>query len=96
MAFYKSIGCKPVDITYVNGCAYQYNCDKVKSLPFNKCYVNVNSTSYNVGEPLKDEDANPCDIDCKCQSTADDGVLVYKFYVTHFKVIFVSYFKVRS
>lgn len=75
LAYYDSIGCKPIVDKSVNGCAYQYNCDEVKSLDFKKCHVNGHA--YDVGERLRDEDANPCDIGCTCAESDTPSVLVY-------------------
>ncbi|KAK0181478.1 hypothetical protein PV327_003759 [Microctonus hyperodae] len=64
IAYYKSLGCLPVRKNPEDCCAYKYNCAEVESRPLDKCHVNNNS--YNLGERLRDEDANPCDVGCTC------------------------------
>ncbi|XP_037046517.1 uncharacterized protein LOC119081586 [Bradysia coprophila] len=55
LAFYKAIGCKPMEND--DNCAKQYDCDNVKSLPSHTSHDNkINGTSYDVSESLKDED----------------------------------------
>lgn len=76
MAYYKSLDCKPVFDKAGDCCAYRYDCDEVKSLPANKCYAN-NGQAYNIGDKLKEEDANPCDIGCVCERDFH-GVWVWK------------------
>jgi len=51
-------------------CAIKYNCDHLKERSTTKCYVNGNE--YEIGENLKDEDANSCD-HCFC-SRGYDGM----------------------
>ncbi|KAK0178123.1 hypothetical protein PV328_002102 [Microctonus aethiopoides] len=64
IAYYESLGCLPIRKKPEDCCAYKYNCTEAKSRPLDKCYVN--NHEYNFGEKLRDEDANPCDIGCRC------------------------------
>lgn len=70
LEYYKLLDCKPVYEKEGDCCAIRYNCDHLKEKFKNKCYVN--GKEYQIGESLKDEDKNPCDIECKC--IANDGV----------------------
>ncbi|XP_076752032.1 kielin/chordin-like protein [Xylocopa sonorina] len=66
LKFYEGLGCTP---TYKNPgdcCAEGYDCSHLKKLSKDKCYANGHE--YNVGEALRDEDANACDKACICQS----------------------------
>ncbi|KAK0181475.1 hypothetical protein PV327_003757 [Microctonus hyperodae] len=63
-SYYKDLGCEPVYKNPNDCCPYKYNCDKVKSRSPNKCYANGHE--YNIGEMLREEDSNPCDVQCRC------------------------------
>ncbi|XP_043277607.1 uncharacterized protein [Venturia canescens] len=64
VAHYEELGCTPVFEKPGDCCAQKYDCSKLKSLPTHKCVINDHE--YEIGEHLKDEDANPCDIGCFC------------------------------
>lgn len=51
-------------------CAKRYDCSHLENTSKTKCHVN--DYEYSVGEKLRDEDSNPCDKDCVCE-TSDDG-----------------------
>ncbi|XP_015603937.1 kielin/chordin-like protein isoform X2 [Cephus cinctus] len=65
LMYYKDVGCTPVYKNEGDCCAYKYNCDHLNARSPNKCYIN--NSSYNIGESLREEDANPCDIGCSCR-----------------------------
>lgn len=69
LAYYEALDCKPVYEHEGDCCAIKYNCEHLKERSKNKCYVN--GKVYELGESLKDEDANPCDIGCTCVSGYD-------------------------
>ncbi|XP_072763964.1 uncharacterized protein [Anoplolepis gracilipes] len=76
LRYYESLGCKPVYENEGDCCAKKYNCDHLKKRSTNKCYVN--GKEYEIGEDLKDEDANPCDIACTCRrGWNEDGVAAF-------------------
>ncbi|XP_067203461.1 kielin/chordin-like protein isoform X2 [Linepithema humile] len=64
LEYYKLLDCKPVYEKEGDCCAIKYNCDHLKERLKDKCYVN--GKEYQIGEHLKDEDRNPCDIGCTC------------------------------
>ncbi|XP_011167658.1 uncharacterized protein LOC105201365 [Solenopsis invicta] len=64
LAYYENLNCIPVYKNVGDCCATKYTCDHLKKRSPHKCYVNGNS--YEVGEDLKDEDADPCDVGCTC------------------------------
>lgn len=65
LRYYKSLGCKPVYKNEGDCCAIRYDCDHLKTRSKDKCYVNGHE--YSIGETLKDEHKNPCDIGCMCR-----------------------------
>ncbi|XP_054006378.1 kielin/chordin-like protein [Hylaeus anthracinus] len=67
--YYEELGCTPVYKNPGDCCAEKYDCSSLKALSTNKCYVNGHE--YSIGEKLKDEDANPCDILCSCRDGYD-------------------------
>ncbi|KAL6429458.1 hypothetical protein ACFW04_008251 [Cataglyphis niger] len=69
LAYYEALGCNPVYEKGDSCCATRYNCDHLKERSKTKCYVN--GKEYEIGEPLKEEDANPCDVGCTCRSGYD-------------------------
>lgn len=69
IVYYEDLGCKPVYKAPDNCCPYKYNCDHLKTRSSDKCYANGNE--YAIGESLKEEDANPCDIACTCRKHRD-------------------------
>lgn len=69
LAYYEALGCKPVYEKEDDCCATKYNCNHLKERSKTKCYVN--GKEYEIGESLKEEDANPCDIACTCTSGYD-------------------------
>ncbi|KMQ89264.1 hypothetical protein RF55_11121 [Lasius niger] len=73
LRYYESLRCKPVYENEGDCCAKKYNCDHLKERSTSKCYVN--GKEYEIGEELKDEDANPCDIGCTCRrGWNNDGI----------------------
>lgn len=69
LRYYEAIGCTPVYANSGDCCAESYNCSHLDNLSRDKCYANGNE--YSLGEKLKPEDANPCDIGCTCRSYRD-------------------------
>ncbi|XP_011869483.1 PREDICTED: kielin/chordin-like protein [Vollenhovia emeryi] len=69
LGYYEALGCTPVYEKEGDCCATKYNCDHLKGRSTLKCYVN--GKVYEIGEKLKDEDANPCDIGCTCHQGYD-------------------------
>ncbi|XP_011167649.1 uncharacterized protein LOC105201359 [Solenopsis invicta] len=69
LPYYKDLNCIPVYEKEGDCCATKYNCDHLKKRSHNKCYVN--GKEYEIGEKLKDEDANPCDVGCICIGSTD-------------------------
>ncbi|XP_072763965.1 uncharacterized protein [Anoplolepis gracilipes] len=74
LAYYEALGCTPVYKKEDNCCATKYNCDHLKERSKTKCYVN--GKEYEIGQPLKEEDANPCDVSCTCRS-GYDGIAAF-------------------
>ncbi|XP_025269544.1 kielin/chordin-like protein [Camponotus floridanus] len=74
LAYYEALGCKPVYEKENDCCATKYNCNHLKERSKTKCYVN--GKEYEIGESLKEEDANPCDIACTCTS-GYDGIAAF-------------------
>ncbi|XP_037038687.1 uncharacterized protein LOC119076123 [Bradysia coprophila] len=74
LAYYKALGCKPVYEATTDECPYRFDCDFLKARSRDKCYVN--GKAYSLGEHLRDEDANPCDIGCVCRM-GYDGVAAF-------------------
>ncbi|XP_043682162.1 kielin/chordin-like protein [Vespula pensylvanica] len=70
LKYYENLGCKPVYQKEGDCCAIRYDCDHLKLRSKNKCYVNGHE--YSIGEHLKEEDSNPCDIGCICRQGLDD------------------------
>ncbi|XP_017796950.1 PREDICTED: uncharacterized protein LOC108578180 [Habropoda laboriosa] len=66
LKYYESLGCTPVYEKPGDCCATEYDCGVLKDIKEDKCYANGHE--YNVGEALRDEDRNPCDIGCFCGS----------------------------
>lgn len=69
LAYYEGLGCSPVYKKEGDCCATKYNCDHWKERSPTKCYVN--GKEYEIGDKLKDEDANPCDVGCTCYAGID-------------------------
>ncbi|KAL2713248.1 hypothetical protein V1478_016946 [Vespula squamosa] len=70
LKYYEDLNCKAVYENEGDCCAIRYDCDHLKSRSKNKCYVNGHE--YSIGEHLKEEDSNPCDIGCICRQGLDD------------------------
>ncbi|KAL0132317.1 hypothetical protein PUN28_000241 [Cardiocondyla obscurior] len=70
LGYYKVLGCTPVYKKESDCCATKYNCDHLKERSPTKCYVN--GKEYEIGEKLREEDANPCDIGCFCAKGSDE------------------------
>lgn len=66
LRYYDDLGCTPVYEKPGQCCPTKYDCSHLKNRSPNKCYVRNNE--YEVGEQLKPEDANPCDIGCTCSN----------------------------
>ncbi|XP_043506345.1 putative epidermal cell surface receptor isoform X2 [Frieseomelitta varia] len=67
---YKGLGCTPIYANPNDCCAKAYECSHLDNLSPNKCYVNGHE--YNIGQMLKPEDSNRCDLNCTC-THYDDG-----------------------
>ncbi|XP_034938976.1 kielin/chordin-like protein [Chelonus insularis] len=63
--YYEELKCKPVYRTPESCCPYKYNCDHLKERLPNKCYIGDHE--YDIDEPLRKEDAQPCDKGCVCK-----------------------------
>ncbi|XP_018400827.1 PREDICTED: kielin/chordin-like protein isoform X1 [Cyphomyrmex costatus] len=74
LAYYKGLNCSPVYEKEGDCCATRYNCEHLKERDPKKCYVN--GKAYEIGEKLKDEDKNPCDIGCTC-SAGHGGIATF-------------------
>lgn len=72
LKYYEALGCTPVYKNPNDCCAESYNCTHLDNLSRDKCYVNGHE--YSDGETLRPEDANPCDIGCKCLLFNDEWV----------------------
>ncbi|XP_076751505.1 uncharacterized protein LOC143423808 [Xylocopa sonorina] len=66
LTYYQDLGCTPVYNNSGDCCAREYNCSHLKELSQDKCYVNGHE--YDIGEHLRSEDKNPCDVGCTCMS----------------------------
>ncbi|KAK9295286.1 hypothetical protein QLX08_010345 [Tetragonisca angustula] len=69
LRFYDELGCTPIHSPDDECCPAAFNCSHLDNLSQDKCYVN--GYEYNVGESLKPEDSNPCDVGCRCVSVDD-------------------------
>ncbi|XP_076668148.1 kielin/chordin-like protein [Andrena cerasifolii] len=67
--YYQGLGCTPVYKNPGDCCAERYNCNHLKNLSNDKCYVNGHE--YNIGDALREEDRNPCDVGCTCRKNYD-------------------------
>ncbi|XP_053971406.1 kielin/chordin-like protein [Hylaeus volcanicus] len=65
LRYYEELGCTPVYKNPGDCCAEKYDCSHLKELSKEKCYANGHV--YEVGEALRDEDKNGCDIGCFCR-----------------------------
>ncbi|XP_076643955.1 uncharacterized protein LOC143354093 [Halictus rubicundus] len=65
LRYYTELECKPIYKNPEDCCAEAFDCSHLEKLSKNKCYIN--GREYSIGEKLKDEDANPCDIGCTCR-----------------------------
>nr|XP_033333990.1 BMP-binding endothelial regulator protein-like [Megalopta genalis] len=64
LKFYRELDCTPVYKNPNDCCPEAFNCSYLDNLSRDKCYVNGHE--YNLGEQLRDEDKNPCDLGCTC------------------------------
>ncbi|XP_044575994.1 kielin/chordin-like protein [Cotesia glomerata] len=71
LAYYQVLNCAPVYRLPEDCCPYKFNCDHLYSRSREKCYVNKGQ-EYEIGEKLREEDSNPCDIGCVCRSGIDN------------------------
>ncbi|XP_015117602.1 uncharacterized protein LOC107041521 [Diachasma alloeum] len=73
LKYYEELSCTPI---YKEGdcCPYKYNCENVEKRTPNKC--SVNGHEYDIGESLRPEDGQPCDIGCVCED--NDGVVGFE------------------
>ncbi|KAG8035839.1 hypothetical protein G9C98_001495 [Cotesia typhae] len=67
LKYYEDVKCKPVYKTPDSCCPYKFDCDHLKERSKETCMVNGHE--YKIGDSLRGEDANPCDIGCTCQET---------------------------
>ncbi|XP_057328661.1 kielin/chordin-like protein [Microplitis mediator] len=74
LAYYESLNCKPVYESSGDCCAIKYDCNNLNERSKKKCYVN--NKTYEIGDKLKEEDANPCDVGCSC-TEGHDGIAVF-------------------
>ncbi|KAH0951658.1 hypothetical protein HN011_011268 [Eciton burchellii] len=76
LAFYKIERCIPVYENEGDCCAKKYNCDHpaIRSRSQDKCYVKDNV--YEIGDHLKPEDLEPCDVTCTCRRGLEDIAIV--------------------
>ncbi|XP_031841939.1 uncharacterized protein LOC116431101 [Nomia melanderi] len=72
LTYYKGLNCKPVYKNTNDCCPESFDCSHLKNLSEKKCYANGNE--YSIGESLKDEDANACDIGCTCVEGYNGGL----------------------
>ncbi|XP_011167657.2 uncharacterized protein LOC105201364 isoform X1 [Solenopsis invicta] len=82
LAYYNDLNCIPVYEKEDDCCATKYNCDHLKERSPTKCYVNGNGNEYEIGEKLRDGDANPCDIGCTC-TAGHDGIASFDCALPH-------------
>ncbi|XP_076279961.1 uncharacterized protein LOC143208903 [Lasioglossum baleicum] len=75
LRYYKELECKPVYKNPDDCCAETFDCSHLEKLSKNKCYVNGHE--YSIGEKLRDEDANPCDVSCTCTEGFSEGRAAY-------------------
>ncbi|XP_043262553.1 uncharacterized protein LOC122403233 [Colletes gigas] len=75
LSYYKALGCKPVYKNPNDCCAEKYDCSFLKELSKDKCYVNGHE--YNLGEKLRQEDGNPCDVECLCTKYEDEQAAMF-------------------
>ncbi|XP_076245260.1 uncharacterized protein LOC143185854 [Calliopsis andreniformis] len=75
---YKELGCTPIYENPGDCCAARFDCSHLKNLSKDKCYVNGHE--YEVGEKLRDEDRNPCDIECRCGKFNDVASFICAAY----------------
>ncbi|CAG5099468.1 Protein of unknown function, partial [Cotesia congregata] len=71
IGYYEALSCTPVYHSPEDCCPYKYNCDDLYSRSREKCYIN-GGKEYKIGEMLKEEDSNPCDIGCVCRNGVDN------------------------
>ncbi|KAK1136573.1 hypothetical protein K0M31_001119 [Melipona bicolor] len=74
LRYYKELGCTPVHASNDECCPKAFDCSHLDKLSPDKCYANGHE--YNVGELLKPEDSNPCNIDCRCVSFDDTASFI--------------------
>ena len=70
LKYYQGLGCTPVLTNPGDCCAERFDCSHLKELSKEKCYVNGHE--YNIGDSLREEDANPCDLACMCLKNYKD------------------------
>ncbi|KZC04274.1 hypothetical protein WN55_02163, partial [Dufourea novaeangliae] len=75
LKYYKSLDCTPVYKNPTDRCPESYDCSHLTKLSKDKCYVNGHE--YSINETLREEDANPCDIGCRCLKSYSDDVAVF-------------------
>ncbi|XP_011310405.1 uncharacterized protein [Fopius arisanus] len=67
LKFYEELFCEPVYKNEKDCCPYKYNCENLKNRSTEKCYFKGHE--YKIGDQLREEDANPCDIACYCRES---------------------------
>ncbi|KAG7199608.1 hypothetical protein KM043_014211 [Ampulex compressa] len=70
LQYYKDLRCTPVYKNENDCCPIKYDCSHLENRTPDKCYMNNNV--YNVNDSLREEDANPCDIGCRCLKNHND------------------------
>jgi len=70
LTYYERLKCTPVYENEGDCCAKKYNCDHLKDRSRDKCYVN--DKVYEIGENLKPEDMDPCEVTCTCRRGFDN------------------------
>ena len=66
LRYYEDLNCTPIYAPNDKCCPEAFDCSHLNNLSQDKCYVNGHE--YNVGESLKPEHSNPCDVECRCVS----------------------------
>ena len=69
LRYYEELNCTAIYAPNDKCCPGAFDCSHLDDLSRNKCYVDGHE--YNVGESLKPEHSNPCDVACRCVSFDD-------------------------
>ncbi|XP_012275004.1 uncharacterized protein LOC105696825 [Orussus abietinus] len=68
---YRDLGCTAVFEKEGDRCPSRYDCSHLDRRRRDKCHVN--GVEYGVGEFLRKEDSNPCDVSCKCTKDGEEA-----------------------